>query len=450
MTDPDPGLAALSAVEAAALLARGELTSEALVQACLEQIQATEESVQAWTFLDPEHALNQARAADMAHRGGRHLGPLHGLPVGIKDILDTADMPTENGTVLDEGRRPQADATAVARLREAGAVIMGKTVTTELAYFTPGKTRNPRNPAHTPGGSSSGSAAAVAACMVPLAIGSQTNGSVVRPAAFCGVVGYKPSHGLISRHGVAEQSRSLDTLGVFARDVLDAALIAEAMIGYDEHDPDTHPNGRYALSEVAATKPPLRPVLALVKGPVWDKAEPDTREAFAELAEALGDACEAVELPELFGRGHAAHRVINVTEMALNYGRYYQRGKDKLSAILIQAIEEGQRALAVDYAQALVWREALNGGVEAIFERYDAILTPSAPGPAPKGLSATGDPAFCTLWTLCGMPAVSLPLLSASNGLPMGVQLVGRRGDDARLLRTARWLTETLGAEAPG
>jgi len=196
----------------------------------------------------------------------------------------------------------KADATAVARLREAGAVIMGKTVSTELAYFTPGKTRNPRNPEHTPGGSSSGSAAAVAACMVPLAVGSQTNGSVVRPAAFCGVVGYKPSHGLISRHGVAEQSRSLDTLGVFARDVLDAALIAEAMIGYDEQDPDTRPDGRYALSEVAATKPPLRPVLALVKGPVWGQAEPDTREAFDELAEALGDVCEAVELPELFGR----------------------------------------------------------------------------------------------------------------------------------------------------
>lgn len=449
MTDHDPGLAILSAVEAAALIARGSISSEALVQACLEQVQASEETVQAWTYLDPEHALAQARAADLAHQAGRHLGPLHGLPVGIKDIVDTADMPTENGTVLDEGRRPRDDAAAVARLREAGAVIMGKTVSTELAYFTPGKTRNPRNPEHTPGGSSSGSAAAVAAGMVPFAVGSQTNGSVVRPAAFCGVVGYKPTHGLISRHGVAEQSRSLDTLGVFARSVLDAALIAEVLIGHDAKDPDTRPNGRYALSETAAKAPPLRPFLAMVKGPVWDKAEPDTREAFAELAEVLGDACEDVELPELFNRGHAAHRVINVTEMALNYGRYYQRGKDKLSAALIQAIEEGQRALALDYAQALVWREALNGGVEAIFERYDAILTPSAAGPAPKGLHATGDPAFCTLWSLCGTPAISLPLLNASNGLPMGVQLVGRRGDDARLLRTARWLTETLGAEAP-
>ena len=236
----------LSASEAAAAIRNGETTSEELVQACLDRVDALEESVGAWEYLDPEHALEQARTADLQRRGGMPMGALHGVPVGIKDIFDTADMPTQDGTVLHAGRTPAFDATAVARLREAGAVIMGKTVTTELAVYGPGKTRNPHDPAHTPGGSSSGSAAAVAAGMVPLAIGTQTNGSVIRPAAYCGVYGYKPSHGLISRYRVLPQSRPLDQVGVFARSVDDSALIAEQMMGYEDRDTDKpqsdHPN----------------------------------------------------------------------------------------------------------------------------------------------------------------------------------------------------------------
>ena len=231
----------MDASEAAQRIRDGVLTSEELVQDCLERIRALEPKVQAWQFLDEEHALAQARACDERKRSGEPVGPLHGVPVGVKDIIDTADMPTENGTALHEGRTPRDDAAVVRMLRAAGAVILGKTVTTECAYFNPGKTRNPLNPEHTPGGSSSGSAAAVGAGMVPLALGSQTAGSVIRPAAFCGAYGFKPTHGLIPRTGVLALSRTLDHLGLFARSIDDLALLLEQLQGYDERDPDTRP-----------------------------------------------------------------------------------------------------------------------------------------------------------------------------------------------------------------
>ena len=249
--------AALSAAEAARRIRDGILTSEELVQGCLEQIRALEPRVQAWQFLDEEHALAQARALDERKRNGEPLGPLHGVPVGVKDIIDTADMPTENGTVLHKGRTPRDDAGVVTQLRAAGAVILGKTVTTECAYFNPGKTRNPHNPEHTPGGSSSGSAAAVGRVMVPLALGSQTAGSVIRPAAFCGVYGFKPTHGLIPRHGILQLSRTLDHVGLFARSIDDIALLLEQLQGYDERDPDTRPRARVAFQKISNEEPPL-------------------------------------------------------------------------------------------------------------------------------------------------------------------------------------------------
>ena len=240
----------LSAADAARAIRDGALSAEELVEACLARIAEADPAIEAWTYLDPEHARTQARARDADRREGRAIGPLHGLPIGIKDIFDTADMPTEDGTVLHAGRTPAHDAAAVAMLRAAGAVILGKTVTTECATYTPGKTRNPHNPEHTPGGSSSGSAAAVAAGMVPLALGSQTNGSVIRPAAFCGVYGFKPTHGLIPRSGVLKLSRTLDHVGVFARSIEDVALICEALVGYDPADPDTRPRARPPLQQV--------------------------------------------------------------------------------------------------------------------------------------------------------------------------------------------------------
>lgn len=433
----------LSAVEAAAAMRAGEITSEELVRACLDHIAGTEERIGAWTYLDPEYALKQACEADQVLREGRGIGPLNGIPVGIKDIFDTRDMPTEDGTVLHAGRQPEADATAVALLRQAGAVILGKTVTTELAVYAPGKTRNPHDPECTPGGSSSGSAAAVAAGMVPLAIGTQTNGSVIRPASYCGVYGYKPTYGRISRHFVLQQSRPLDQIGVFARTIEDAALIAEQLMAFDERDPDTQLRARPKLVETLAEDPPVPPRLAFVKTPVWDQAETETKEAFAELITHLDENVVEVELPEIFNDAVEQHRRIMEADLARSFGPEYRRGKDKLSSILREMIERGQKVLAVDYNHAVSQIPILNHALDSTFEWVDAIVTPATTGEAPVGLESTGSPVFCTLWSLCGMPAITLPILQGSHGMPLGVQLVGPRNDDARLLRTARWLVNS-------
>ncbi len=433
------GLEWISASDAARAIAAGEISSEQLVEACLARIRTAEPQVQAWQYLDPEHALLQARARDLDHKEGRPAGPLHGVPVGIKDIIDTGDMPTEDGTALHAGRTPQADATVVGMLRASGAVIMGKTVTTECATYAPGKTRNPHNPEHTPGGSSSGSAAAVAAGMVPLALGSQTNGSVIRPAAYCGVYGFKPTHGLIPRHGILKLSRTLDQAGVFARTLEDIALLAEQITGFDEHDPDTRPRARIPFVQWATSESVLDPLLAFVKTPVWERAEDETREAFAELAGVLGAQCEEIGLPESLRPAWDWHRTIMEAEMAANFDLEWEKGRDRLSESLRGQLARGREIRALDYHKALARIPKLIDGFDEIFARYDAVMTPAAAGTAP-GIATTGDPAFCTLWTLCGFPCVSLPLMSGENGLPMGVQIVGPRGGDARLLRTARWL----------
>jgi Asp-tRNA(Asn)/Glu-tRNA(Gln) amidotransferase A subunit family amidase len=437
----------LSASEAARLIRDGIISSEQLVEACLARICEADGQAQAWAFLDPDHALAQARAADELRLSGHPTGPLHGVPVGIKDIFDTADMPTENGSVLYAGRTPSRDAAAIAMLRAAGAVIMGKTVTTEFAYFSPGKTRNPHNPEHTPGGSSSGSAAAVAAGMVPLALGSQTNGSTIRPAAYCGVIGFKPTHGMISRQGILTLSRTLDHVGLFARSIDDIALLATQLVGYDERDPDTRPRARIPFVEVAAEEPPLPPMFAFVKTPYWERADEDTKEGFAELIEQLGAQVEEIELLPSAIDAWELHCTIMEAEMAANLEREWDKGRDHLSEQLRAQLERGRNVRALDYQRALSRIAPIHESFVELFEqRYDAILTPAATGVAPKGLSSTGDPIFCTLWTLCGMPAISLPLLQGANGLPLGVQLVGPRNGDARLLRTARWLATQVAA----
>jgi Asp-tRNA(Asn)/Glu-tRNA(Gln) amidotransferase A subunit family amidase len=435
----------LSAADAAREIRDGRLTSEELVQACLERIRALEPKVQAWTFLDEEHALAQARALDERKRSGEPIGPLHGVPVGLKDIIDTADMPTENGTVLHEGRTPREDAAVVTMLRAAGAVILGKTVTTECAYFNPGKTRNPHNPEHTPGGSSSGSAAAVGAGMVPLALGSQTAGSVIRPAAFCGAYGFKPTHGLIPRSGILQLSRTLDHVGLFARSLDDLALLLEQLQGYDERDPDTRPRARIPFGSILKEEPPLGPMLAFIKTPHWARTDPDTKEAFSELQESLGKQVEEVELFPSATEAWDWHRTIMQAEMAANLEPLWVSGKDKLSKQLQELIQRGREVRAVDHQRALRRIAPTVESLDELFmQRYDAILTPPALGTAPKGLGSTGDPVFCSLWTLLGMPAITLPLMQGENGLPLGVQLVGRKGFDARLLRTARWLEKRV------
>lgn len=434
----------LSATEAAKAIRDGALTSEELVQACLDRIEALEEAVGAWAHVDVDHALQQARAADDYRRRGLAVGALHGIPVGIKDIIDTEDFPTEYGTPLHAGRTPSTDATLVACLREAGAVILGKTVTTELAVYSPGKTTNPHDKAHTPGGSSSGSAAAVACAMVPLAVGTQTNGSVIRPASFCGVFGFKPTHGRISRAGVLRQSPPLDTIGVLARTLEDLALIADVLIAFDAGDPDMRPCARPRISAIMAEAPPAEPRLAFVRTSLWDQAEESTKEAMLDLIEHLTGRVDVLDLPAQFNDAHEVHRQIMEADLAMNLAGEYEDGEGVMSTVLREMIERGQKVLATEYNAARARIVEFNADLDGIFEDYDAILTPSSPGEAPRGLETTGSPAFCTIWTLCGTPALNLPLLKGPKGLPLGVQLVSHKDDDARLFRTARWILESV------
>ena len=437
-------LPTLTAMEAAERIAGGELSSEAYVGACLDQIAAQEDTVHAFVHLDSERALAQARALDQRRRGGRPLGALHGVPVAIKDIFDTADYKTEYGSPLFKGRQPVRDCTMVARLRAAGAVIIGKTVTTEFAYFHAGPTRNPHDPERTPGGSSSGSAAAVACAMVPLAVGSQTNGSVIRPASFCGVYGVKPTHGMISRHGALILSAALDHVGVFARTLGDCALILEALVGYDENDGDSRPLAAPDFLDTMLQDPPTPPRLAFVRTPMWAKAEAETQSGFEALVKRLGANVTQVDLPEDYAAAWDDQRVIMATDMAHNFGAVVARGGDASSQQLRDLLAEGGRTNALRYLAARANASRFRAGLNDILKGYDAILTPSTPGVAPKGM-ATGNPVFNTLWSLTGLPTVTLPLLKGAGGLPIGVQLVGATADDARLLRTAHWLVDRLG-----
>jgi Asp-tRNA(Asn)/Glu-tRNA(Gln) amidotransferase A subunit family amidase len=437
----------LAAGAAASGIARGELSSEALVTACLERTAELEPQLQAWAFLDHDRALAQAKAADEQRRAGKGVGALHGVPVGIKDIIDTADMPTENGSAIFKGRQPRHDAAAVAALRAAGAVVLGKTITTELATLTPSVTRNPRNPEHTPGGSSSGSAAAVASGMVPVALGTQTGGSVIRPAAFCGIYGFKPTFGLIARPGVLTQAPSLDTIGVFGRSLEDVALVVDAIQGYDERDPASIATSRPNLLARAKEDWPLPPMFTFAKTHAWGDAEAATREAFGELVELLGDKVEEISIDFTTERGIAAAKTVQNVELAHHYGPLLEQAPDLISKRLAGQIEEGRRVRGIDYLAALEARNELYATIDGLIMQHGQILTPAALGPAPKGLESTGNPVFCAFWTYLGVPAVTLPLLEA-DGLPMGVQLIGARRDDGRLLRSARWLVQHLAEEA--
>lgn len=436
----DAGLTALTATKAAEKLRSGAMSAETYTQACLDQIAAREPTVHAFAHLDAAHALAQARALDERKRKGEPLGALHGVPVAIKDIFDTSDYPTECGSPLRRGNRPTRDAASVERLRRAGAVIIGKTVTTEFAYFHPGPTRNPHDPERTPGGSSSGSAAAVAAHMAPLAIGSQTNGSVIRPATFCGVFGFKPTHGTISRARTLVLSHALDHVGVFANALEDCALILDVLAGFDGEDPDSRqsePVFRKAIAETSTAQPRL----AFVRTPVWNKADEEARAAFAALVEKLGTVVvETVDLPDYFAGAWPDQRTVMAVDMKRNLGALVEAGDDKdSSSQLREFLAEGQKTSAERYQAARDNTRRYRDGIAEILKNHDAILTPAAPGVAPKGM-ATGDPAFNSLWSLTGVPAVTLPLLKGQQGMPIGVQLIGNFGADAALLRTANWL----------
>lgn len=423
--------ARLSANSAAAKIKAGELSSEALVQACLDRVSEREPQVRAWSWLDADAALAQARACD---RAAGPQGPLHGVPIGIKDVIDTADMPTAYGSAIYKGYRPRADAACVSLARAAGAVILGKTETAEFASIHPAATRNPHALAHTPGGSSSGSAAAVADFMVPLAVGTQTGGSTIRPAAFCGVVGYKPSFNRVNRAGLKFSAESLDTIGFFARSVEDTALLAHVMSGQE----------RLGKAELPKDKA-LR--IGLCRTSQWSQASSQVRGAIEDAAQRLAAAganIELVALPPAFDDLHAAHAVIIQYEAARATAWEYRVHGDLLSPAYQQRMRAGLAIPHERYQAALRQAESGRQDFSQVLGELDVLITPSAVDEASLGLESTGDTVFNRLWTLLGVPCVHLPFGIGTSGLPLGLQVVGRRQDDVATLVCARWIEDRL------
>ncbi len=433
-------LCLLSALELSNLLFKGDIKAEDLAKSYLKRIEKFDNDVKAWAFFDPNFILKQATECDNLKIIGRPLGPLHGLPIAIKDIFGTDEMPTECGTVLRKKKYSKGDSTVVSLLKSSGAYVMGKTVTTEFAYFDPGKTTNPHDYSRTPGGSSSGSAAAVASFMTPVALGSQTNGSIIRPASYCGVIGYKPSYGLISRNGVLRQSFLLDHVGIFSRTVDDLAFISQEIIKRDTEDRSTVPFASGNFLNIAKEDPPFDPRFIFFKTDMWKNLDKETIKIFEKFVKEQGSNVEIHDTPSYFKDIMKYHKIIHETDMAYAFSDYYKNFKNKLGKELVKAIERGQNYKSRDYIEAVENRDYFYKIFSEVFNDYHAILTPAASGVAPKGLKSTGSPEFSTIWTFLGMPSISLPLLSGSNNLPLGVQVVGEKFDDARLMRTANWI----------
>jgi len=418
----------LEAWQAAPLLARRELSAVNLVRACLDRIAERETQVQAFVQLGADAALAKARELD----AGPMRGLLHGLPFGVKDLFDTFDLPTAYGSPIYAGRQPLADAAAVALCREAGAVLLGKTVTTELANMFPGVTRNPHNPMHTPGGSSSGSAAAVADGMLPLALGTQTAGSLIRPAAFCGVVGYKPSHNRVPKAGVKSLSETLDTVGGFARSVRDVALLGAVL------------TGDARLAEPAAFEQADAPRIGWCQTPEWAQADADTQQAWVQAEKLLARRGSPLALPVGLSGLVAVQKEVQAFETARSLSHERLHHRHQLSAPLQALIADGLAISGEAHALNLLATASARRQAQALFDQHDVLLVPSSVGEAPLGLDSTGDPLFCRSWTLLGLPCVHLPFARGRTGLPVGLQLVGAHGDDHRLLAAAHWVHQRL------
>jgi len=441
-------LHALGAAEAARRIRAGELSPLDLVAACLARIDATEPIVGAWVHVDRDAALRSAREREIEAREGRLLGPLHGVPVALKDIFDTAGLVTTAGAGAFAHRRAPADATATARLRAAGAVLLGKVTTTAFAFMDPSKTRNPWNAEHTPGGSSSGSAASVAARMTPLALGSQTVGSTLRPAGYCGVVGLKPSHGRIGTTGIVPLASSLDHVGIFGRAVEDVALTLSALAGFDPSDPlsSDAPVDDYA----GAVRDPEAPRLGVLSSLV-DRAGPEVARHLAETARRLeraGAHVRDVSLPPSFARIHEVGTIVLRAEAAGHHRELFARHAALYPPRTRAALEEGGRIAAVDYLAAQRERRRFHQEAGDLASRWDALLTPVASSSAPRGLDSTGDPYFCSPWSSAGLPAVALPSGMGEGGLPLSIQLVGGPFAEARLLAAAAWCERVISFEA--
>jgi len=420
----------LGAAEAARRIASRKLTSETLVAACVERIRVRDADVRAWAFFDPDLALRHARELDSA-RDPR--GPLHGVPVGFKDVLDTCDLPTEYGSPIYRGHRPRWDAACAALVRASGGIVLGKCATTEFANNHPAPTRNPRNLAHTPGGSSSGSAAAVADNMVPLAFGTQTGGSPIRPAAYCGVVGYKPTFNLINRAGLKFVAESLDTIGLYGRAVEDVALLAHAVSGSEIPD--------------FARKPAAGPHICLHRTAKWGEAESAAQSALESAARALAQAGATVrdlEFPADFAQLYDEQNTIMCYEEARALAHEYVHHRSLLSASLRARIEDGMKTPRERYEAAMRHAAECRARLRDVFSQADVLLTLSAPGEAPAGLESTGSSLFNRNWTLLHVPCVHVPTGAGPGGLPLGVQVVGPAGTDAKVLQWANWIQQAL------
>jgi Asp-tRNA(Asn)/Glu-tRNA(Gln) amidotransferase A subunit family amidase len=435
-------LSRLSATGAASKIRSGEISSEELVRACLDRIEEREPIVHAWTFLDPELALMQAQRCDAAEARS----PLHGVPVGIKDQFDTADMPTAYGSPIYEGHRPLADAGSVARLREAGAIILGKTKLTEFALYHPTDTTNPLDPAHTPGGSSSGSAAAVADNMVPVATGTQTVGSIIRPASYCGIFGYKPTFGSVSRSGVLPLCASLDHVGLFARTIEDLELFTKVITGTHPR----HPSIRTAQPvdfDIFNPGELGRPRIAFVRTPQWRELGVPTRNRLEEAATRLdegGADVDEISLPTEFSGLVEAQNTILEAELSCALSYEFENHPDRLSGLLRGVIEQG-RSVGMDrYFEARKLAAQCRWESSVLFRDHNVLLAPSVRGEAPEGLESTGDPLFCRMWTLLGLPCVSLPGIQGPNGLPLGAQVIGPMYKDGLTLSVAGWASQRL------
>ncbi len=425
----------LSAVEITRMTRAGEITAEQVLCDCLARIAEREPVVLAWSVFDGEHALRQARELDRDCNVVK--GPLHGVPIGVKDVIDTADMCTEMGSPIYRGHQPLADAACVALVRAAGAVILGKTVTAEFAGVFPGVTTNPHNVLRTPGGSSSGSAAGVADYMMPVAFGTQTGGSVLRPASFCGIVGFKPTFGRYNPAGMKPAAVSVDTIGLLARNIDDIELFDCVLVGRPV------PTGLGSAPQSIDTT--LR--IGVCRSHLWPLAQPETVAAIADAANRLaadGASVIDVDLPAVFTDLTAARALINGYERARAMAHEWHTHRDLLSVPMQRAIEMGFGLTHEQYTGALALAVRCRTLLDAVFDRVDVLMTPCVPGEAPPGLTSAGDPRFQELWTLLHTPAMSLPVYRGPNGLPVGIQLVGRRGEDLRLLQSARWIWQRL------
>ena len=430
----------LSLEELAEKIKSGQLTSVEVCKTYIERIKKFDKDIKAWAHFDKKVLLEKAAESDEHRKAGKPTGLLHGVPIAVKDIIGTVDMPTECGTVIRKGKSYSQNAEIIDLLHSSGAILMGKTATSELAYLSPPSTTNPHDKNRTPGGSSSGSAASVASFMAPASIGSQTGGSIIRPASYCGVVGYKPTYGLISRNGVLRTSYNLDQVGMFGRKVEDVAMLAKVLIKKDKYDPATiHYSTENILSETKKG-PIFEPKFIFYKTDYWKMIDKKSREAFEYFIKSFKKNIEIFDTPSYFKDIHKYHQIIHETDLANNFSVYYKKFKKKLSKYMQDAISNGNKYTAKEYAEAIDFMKRSYESYEEVFEDYHGVLSPSSPGVAPKGLKSTGTAEFNKVWSYLGTPCISLPLLEGENNLPLGVQLIGNKYDDHRFLGVAKWL----------